>query len=270
MTTERYDNSEYTASQYGDSSNLVTRVQFHDRFSTNRYGWMPWVFDQLHLQPNSKILELGCGGGGIWKRNLERIPENCSILLTDFTDGMLQDAQKNLVGSKIFEFKKVDANEKPLPFPDATFDIVIANHMLNYIQDRQDLFSEITRVLKPNGQIFASAIGRRSNIEIRELISVFDSTSGTIWGNVSAPFNLENGAGQLAECFKDVSLRRYEDAFEVTEAGPLVDYIFSGGVIDWGEDRKDEFKELIKQKMEEQGGVLHITKDAGIFKAVRG
>jgi hypothetical protein len=32
--------------QYRDSANLDARVQLHERFSTNRYGWHPWVFDQ--------------------------------------------------------------------------------------------------------------------------------------------------------------------------------------------------------------------------------
>ncbi|MFC1952675.1 hypothetical protein ACFLWR_00900 [Chloroflexota bacterium] len=50
MTTEESKSREYAKGQYGDSSNLVTRVQFHDRFSTNHYGWMLWVFDQLHLE----------------------------------------------------------------------------------------------------------------------------------------------------------------------------------------------------------------------------
>jgi len=182
---------------------------------------------------------------------------------------MVRDAQQNLAGNRIFEFKKVDANDKPLPFTDASFDMVIANHMLNYISDRQGLFSEITRVLKPNGGIYASAIGQRHNAEITELISEFDPELGASWRNVASLFNLENGAAQLASCFTDVCLRRYEDAFEVTEVNPLVGYISSGGLLNLTEDRLDEFKELVKQKMETQGGVLHISKDSGIFEAVR-
>ena len=35
--------------QYKDASSLNDRIQLHVRFSTNPYGWMPWVFDQLRL-----------------------------------------------------------------------------------------------------------------------------------------------------------------------------------------------------------------------------
>ncbi|MFC1952676.1 class I SAM-dependent methyltransferase [Chloroflexota bacterium] len=214
-------------------------------------------------------MELGCGGGGLWKRNFDRIPEKCQILLTDFTDGMLQDARQNLAGKGIFEFNKVDANDRPLPFGDASFDIVIGNHMVNYISDRQGLFSEIVRILKPNGRFYTSTIGQQHTVEIRELISEFDPVLGASWQNVSSPFILENGAGQLSLWFKDVSLRRYEDALEVMEVDPLVDYILSIGLLNLSEDRQDKFKELIKRKMEGQGGVFHILKEGGIYEAVR-
>ncbi|HKI53048.1 MAG TPA: hypothetical protein VJ987_02910, partial [Anaerolineales bacterium] len=48
--------------QYKDSTNLNARVELHNRFSTNQYGWFNWVFDALmNLPANAKILELGCG-----------------------------------------------------------------------------------------------------------------------------------------------------------------------------------------------------------------
>lgn len=269
ITPEKSNSLEYTKIQYRDSSNLTTRVQLHDRFSTNKYGWIPWVFDQLRLQANSMILELGCGGGGLWVRNLDRIPENCEILLTDHTEGMVRDAQRNLADNTMFELKILDANDQPLPFGNATFDIVIANHMVNYISDRQGLFSEIVRMLKPHGRFYTSTIGKQHNVEIPGFINEFDPVVGVSWGKVSDPFNLENGVAQLSPWFTNISLRRYEDAFEITEVEPLVDYILSGGLIDWGEDQQDQFKELIKQKMVQQGGVLHITKDSGIFECIK-
>lgn len=56
---------EYVSEQYQDSSNLDARIQLHDRFSTNKYGWFPWAFDQLRLSPESHILHLG-GGTGLY------------------------------------------------------------------------------------------------------------------------------------------------------------------------------------------------------------
>ena len=55
--------------QYRNASNLNARIRLHARFSSNQYGWMPWVFDQLDLSPDSHILELGCGSGDLWLEN---------------------------------------------------------------------------------------------------------------------------------------------------------------------------------------------------------
>lgn len=268
MVQDRFKSPEYAASEYRDSSNLNARVQLHDRFSTNHYGWGRWVFDQLHLKSQSKILELGCGAGGLWRRNLDRIPEGCHVILSDFSEGVLRDARQNLAGERIFEFKIVDANDKPLPFSDASFDTVIANHMLYYISDRDGLFSEIRRILKPNGQLYASTVGQRPMTEIGELISEFDPAAGAAWENVLALFTLENGRAQLSPWFAHISLYRYENGLVVNELTPLLDYIFSGWT-DLAEDRQGSFKDFVKQKLEEHGGVLHITKDSGIFGAIR-
>ena len=44
--------------QYRNASNLDARMQLHQRFSTNKYGWHRWVFDQLRLPAKARVLEL--------------------------------------------------------------------------------------------------------------------------------------------------------------------------------------------------------------------
>jgi len=165
---------------------------------------------------------------------------------------MLQETRENLAGSRIFEFRKVDANDKPLPFTDASFDTVIANHMLSLVSDRQGLFSEIRRILKPNGQLYASTVGRKQHFkEMGTLLGEFDPALASWWKKPVDPFNLENGADQLASCFTDISLNRHEDALEVPEFEPIVDYIVKclSGYTILSEDRLDALKKLVKQKV---------------------
>jgi len=77
--------------QYRDSSNFRKRSALVGKFSTNRYPWYRWVYDQFELSAGSVVLELGCGPGSLWKRNLDRIPPGTSIVLSDFSAGMLRD-----------------------------------------------------------------------------------------------------------------------------------------------------------------------------------
>src|SRR5262245_4726991 len=85
--------------QYKDASNLNTRLQFFQRFSTNAVDQYRWIFDHFKLAPSSRILELGCGSGLLWQNNLDRVPPDWTITLSDFSSGMLQEAQYNLCHS---------------------------------------------------------------------------------------------------------------------------------------------------------------------------
>lgn len=80
---------------------------------------------------------------------------------------MLQAARQQL-GEKRFVYAVADA--QALPFADATFDAVIANHMLYHIPDLPRALAEIRRVLKPAGRFYASTIGREHMHELDELI----------------------------------------------------------------------------------------------------
>ena len=95
----KFTDQEYLKTdQYKDSSNLDARVAIHQRFSTNSYGWMNWVFDHLLTLPaDAKILELGSGTGLLWKENANRIPSAWDITLSDLSAGMLDSTWRNLV-----------------------------------------------------------------------------------------------------------------------------------------------------------------------------
>ena len=265
------DEQEYLAEQYKNGSNLDARMRLHRNFSTNKYGWHRWVFDQFSLPERCRILELGCGIGELWVENMTRIPEGWEIILTDFSAGMLKQAEERLSPHRHFQFEVVDAQSTPLPFQSESFDAVIANHMLYHLSDRRAALSEVQRMLKPGGHFYAATNGSRRVSEVVELIRKFDATLASRWergGSVGEPFSLENGAAQLSQWFGKVTRRRYEDGLAVTEAGPLVDYIMSGWMSLEG-DRLEQFREFVEREMESSGGVIHITKDAGIFVSVR-
>jgi hypothetical protein len=61
----------------------------------------------------------------------------------------------------------------------------------------------------------------------------------------------------------------YQNALEVTEVDPLVDYLLSEWARQILEKRLDQFREFMAREMEAYGGVLHITKDSGLFVSSR-
>ncbi len=251
--------------QYCNASNLRARMQLHQRFSTNTYGWHRWVFDHLILPSEAHILELGCGPGTLWLENLDRIPDGWKITLSDFSSGMLEEARQNLRDSgRNFSFELVDAQS--IPFVDASFDAVAANHMLYHVPDRAKALSEIRRILRSNGRLYAATNGRNHLRELREFVGRFVPNPPD-YGGLS--FNLENGYAELSRYFPQVTLHRYESTLVVTEAEPIVVYVFSGSTKDFlAGDKLREFTDFVKQQIATDGAI-RITQDTGLFEAVR-
>jgi hypothetical protein len=135
------------------------------------------------------------------------------------------------------------------------FDAVIANHMLYHVRDLDQTLSEITRVLKPGGTLYAATNG---DDHMRELN---DITRGFLFnqpiGEVKLNFRLQNGADLLRPYFADIELRRFDDGLLVTEVEPLVNYALS----------RLPFENQITAVMQEQDGTFPITKDTGLFIA---
>ena len=262
FTDQRY----LTTDQYRDSSNLDVRAALHQRFSTNPHGWMNWAFDRLlQLPKGAKILELGCGPGYLWRENAERIPSGWDITLSDLSPGMLDSAWRNLVVTgRAFRFREIDA--QAIPFPDETFDAVIAHFMLYHVPDRRKALEEIKRVLRPGGRLFAATVGQN---HMREASHWTKRIGKGTMASFSVPFTLENGFEQLAAVFSQVELTRYPDSLKVTEVKPLIAYILSN--VPTGDLIEAELAGMEKELEQElkTKGEIFITKDSGLFDAIK-
>jgi len=254
--------------QYKNSANLSARINLHDLFSTNKYGWHKWFYDKLGLYEDMTVLELGCGNASLWLRNIDRIPKNCKITLTDISEGMLEDARQNLGNySKKFNLNQADA--KNIPYEDNSFDVVIVDHIFYHISDKQKALSEIKRVLKVDGCLYLSTIGKNHLIELRELVKEFKSNIVISQSDFSEDFGLENGASQISNCFNTIELLMYEDSLIVSEIEPIINYLYSttGNSKEVLVDKNlKNFKRLVENKMKATGSIF-ITKDTGLFKA---
>ncbi|MBL8080114.1 MAG: class I SAM-dependent methyltransferase [Anaerolineales bacterium] len=265
---QRFTDQQYlTKDQYKDSSNLDARIAIHQRFSTNPQGWYHWIFDiLLGLPQNANVLELGCGAGTMWKECADKIPSGWVITLTDLSDGMLDSAWRNLVPlGRSFKFEKADA--QTIPYNDDTFDVVIANHMLYHVPDRKKALAEIKRVLKDDGCLIATTVGENHMKEMYQwLRRVNTNLSKDMFSN---PFTLESGVTQLKEVFSKVEKAQYVDNLRVAELEPLMSYILSSiSLSDVSVDELQNLEQELAEKIGKDGG-LFITKDSGLFKAMK-
>jgi len=210
--------------QYKDSGNFRKRVALHARFGTNRYSFYRWVFDQFDLARVSAILELGCGPGFLWRQNADRLPTNTTIVVSDFSHGMVREARATLESKAgAANFCRLDATL--LPFKTGSLDAVMAMAMLYHVEDRPAAFREIRRVLREGGRLYASTMGRAHMRELREI-------AGRVFGanrvaNAAERFGLETGYHQLKAAFPNVEVKRYQNSMLVTDSEPVIDYFLS-------------------------------------------
>ena len=251
--------------QYKSGVNLSARIALHTRFSTSPVDWYTWVFDQYDAPDNAKVLELGAGTGGLWKAKFDRVPAGWQITLSDFSPGMVEEQQRNLKDAP-HPFKFEVINAESIPYEDQHFDMVIANHMLYHVPDLPKAIAEIRRVLKPGGRLYAATNGVRHMHELDELARGYDPSTENLVDALK--FTLEDGADQLAAAFRNVDVRRYDDALVVTEVEPIVAYILSGwrGKFLNSESAVADFAAYIDREMKKTGAI-HINKAVGMFVA---
>ena len=249
-------------SQYRDPTRLNTRIDLHARFSTNPQGWHRWLFEQMALVAGEAVLDVGCGNGVFWASNAASLPRRLEVCLADLSPGMAAAASRRVstlqVGAKF-----CTANIEALPFKDASFDAVLASHMMYHVDDVARAFGEVKRVLRAGGRFFCSTNGLG---HMREL-GAFVKAANPKWpGFVYIErFGLENARSFLAPHFASVELKRYSDSLEITDASAAVDYVLSmqtvsdpKGVIRRGV--MDAVTREIRQK-----GSFHVSKESGLF-----
>ena len=255
---------------YPDAASLDSRVQLHEQYSTNSYGWQRWVMDHIGPSLKGRVLEVGTGPAYLWIENASRLPGDIELVLSDRSQGMLLDARARLAQTGV-SADWIECDAMALPFEDSSFDLVIANHMLFLVDEPAAVVAELVRIIRP-GVMLCATTNHRDHMQ--DLFQLFSELAPVHYGHLEqgefllrrTRFNFVTGAELLVPYFDDVKLVTYEDGLRVDQADVLVPWIKYWANPKMTTDDLEQMLLGIKERIGQEG-VLRIRKNSGMFLA---
>ena len=154
------------------------------------------------LKEGDIVLDLGSGGGFDCFLARQQVGETGYVIGVDMTPEMIRLARKNAAesGYRNIEFRLGEIEH--LPLADGSVDVVISNCVINLSLDKQLVFNEIYRVLKPGGRVSISDV-----VATAELPAEVKQDLASLAGCIAGAEYAENIRDMLEQAgFKNISL----------------------------------------------------------------
>jgi SAM-dependent methyltransferase len=110
-------------------------------------------FSLGRLSPGERVLDVGCGAGTDTLVAAQMVAPDGRVTGIDMTPEMLAKARAAAAEMAAANVDFVEGDVERLPFVDESFDVVISNGVIDLVPDKDAVFSELFRVLRPGGRV---------------------------------------------------------------------------------------------------------------------
>jgi SAM-dependent methyltransferase len=196
------------ASEYSDERRLMARVRVFEEFLEGP-DCVEMTFEAIAEAAPRDVLEVGAGWGDLAVRVRDTV--GARVTATDLSARMT-----HLLRQRHLDTVRADAQR--LPFPDDSFDVVVANSMLYHVPDPTTALRQFARVMRPTSRLVATTYGRNHLREVWSLVG--DEV-------IERSFGLENGRSLLETAFGHVARRRGQGVVTFPNADEVRAYVSS-------------------------------------------
>jgi arsenite methyltransferase len=110
------------------------------------------------IPEGATVLDLGCGAGLDTLIAARRTGEKGKVIAIDFSEVMLARACRALAEARVTNVETHLADAENLPAGNESVDVAIVNGIFNLNPSRERIFSELARVVRPGGAVFAAEL----------------------------------------------------------------------------------------------------------------
>ena len=166
------------------------------------------------MRPGEIVIDLGSGAGFDCFLAARQVGDSGRVIGVDMTHEMLKKARDNAarIGAGNVEFRLGELEH--LPVADNTADVVISNCVINLVPDKEQVFREAYRVLKPGGRLAVSDI-----VNIAPLPAELRSDPALLCGCVAGAVSAERVENWLASAgFVDIRVTPKPESRELIQS----------------------------------------------------
>jgi ubiquinone/menaquinone biosynthesis C-methylase UbiE len=152
----------------GQSERAARRLEVQDAHVAEQ---SERLLDDLALRPTDRVVELGCGPGGLSRRIMRRLGAGGVLVGVDSSEGLLEQAGKTLNGVGPARFEAVRADVAELGPWLAGADVVVGRAVLHHVPMAELVLGRLRTVVRPGTRVgfiepdFRSRLGRMSYLE---------------------------------------------------------------------------------------------------------